>query len=143
MTAPATGRLRAAVYARVSTIEQTAENQLAELRRFAALRGWSAHEYVDEGVSGAKDRRPALDELLRDAHRRCFDVLVRWRLDRLGRSLRHLILLLEELQALGVALYRSRKESTPQPQPAGSRCTSSALSRSLSEPESANASERA
>jgi DNA invertase Pin-like site-specific DNA recombinase len=59
-------------------------------------------EYVDQGVSGAKDRRPALDALLRDAKRRRFDVLVCWRLDRLGRNLRHLILLLDELTAVGV-----------------------------------------
>jgi DNA invertase Pin-like site-specific DNA recombinase len=57
---------------------------------------------VDKGISGSKDRLPALDELLRDAKRRRFDVLVCWRLDRLGRNLRHLILLLDELQALGI-----------------------------------------
>ena len=70
---------------------------------YIAARGWSAVEYVDRGVSGAKDRRPALDQLLAEARRRRFDVLVCWRLDRLGRSLKHLITLLEELQALGVA----------------------------------------
>ncbi len=94
--------MRAAVYARVSTLEQEPENQLKELRQHCELRGWSIHEYVDKGVSGAKDRRPALDELLRDAKRRRFDVLVCWRLDRLGRNLRHLILLLDELQALKI-----------------------------------------
>ena len=62
-----------------------------------------AREYVDEGVSGSTESRPALDQLLRDARRRRFDVLVCWRLDRLGRNLRHVILFLEELQALGVA----------------------------------------
>jgi DNA invertase Pin-like site-specific DNA recombinase len=66
-------------------------------------RGWTATEYVDRGVSGAKDRRPALDRLLADARRRRFDVVVCWRLDRLGRNLEHLITLLEDLQALGVA----------------------------------------
>src|SRR6476661_2809332 len=94
--------MRAAVYARVSTLDQEPENQHAELRRYCELRGWELREYVDKGVSGAKDRRPALDELLRDAKRRRFDVLVCWRLDRLGRNLRHLILLLEELQVLRV-----------------------------------------
>ena len=94
--------MRAAIYARVSTLEQEPENQLQELRRYCELRGWTLVEYVDRGVSGAKDRRPALDELLRDAKRRRFDVLVCWRLDRLGRNLRHLIRLLDELQALGV-----------------------------------------
>ena len=93
---------RAAIYARVSTFDQTTENQIIELRRYARTRGWTAGEYVDEGVSGSTDHRPALDTLLRDAKRRRFDVLVCWRLDRLGRNLKHLILFLEELQALGV-----------------------------------------
>jgi DNA invertase Pin-like site-specific DNA recombinase len=95
--------MRAAIYARVSTTDQHVENQLAELRSYAERRGWTSAEYVDKGVSGAKDRRPALDELLKAARRRRFDVLVCWRLDRLGRNLRHLILLLDELQALGIA----------------------------------------
>src|SRR5439155_1955747 len=95
--------MKAAIYARVSTFDQEPENQLAELRRYAAAREWSAAEYVDRGISGAKDRRPALDRLLVDARRRRFDVLIVWRLDRLGRNLRHLITLLEELQALGIA----------------------------------------
>src|SRR5262249_48034435 len=79
------------------------ENQLAELRRYTSARDWTSHEYVDRGVRGAKDRRPALDEGLRAARRRQFDVLVCWRLDRLGRNLRHLITLLDELQALDIA----------------------------------------
>src|SRR6266576_6346290 len=95
--------VKAAIYARVSTFDQEPENQLAELRRYVEARGWTATEYVDRGVSGAKDRRPALDRLLADARRRRFDVVVCWRLDRLGRNLKHLITLLEELQALGVA----------------------------------------
>jgi DNA invertase Pin-like site-specific DNA recombinase len=95
--------MRAAIYARVSTVDQEPENQLQELRRYVQARGWTAAEYVDRGVSGAKDRRPALDALVTDARRRRFDVLVCWRLDRLGRNLRHLITLLDELQALGVA----------------------------------------
>src|SRR4051812_45674961 len=61
--------VKVALYARVSTHEQTAENQLLELRVYVAARGWSAVEYVDEGVSGAKDRRPALDQLVSDVHR--------------------------------------------------------------------------
>jgi DNA invertase Pin-like site-specific DNA recombinase len=60
-------------------------------------------KYVDRGVSGAKDKRPALDALLKDAKRRRFDVLVCWRLDRLGRNLRHLVAMLEDLQHVGVA----------------------------------------
>ena len=97
--------LRAAVYARVSTLDQEPENQLAELRQYVAARGWTATTYIDRGVSGAKERRPALDRVIRDARRcrRRFDVLVCWRLDRLGRSLKHLVTLLDELQALGVS----------------------------------------
>jgi DNA invertase Pin-like site-specific DNA recombinase len=94
---------RVAVYARVSTLDQNPENQLQELRRYVEARGWTAVEYVDRGVSGAKDKRPALDALLKDAKRRRFDVLVCWRLDRLGRNLRHLVTMLEDLQHLGVA----------------------------------------
>jgi DNA invertase Pin-like site-specific DNA recombinase len=95
--------MRAAVYARVSTLDQEPENQLGELRRYIEARSWIAQEYVDRGVSGSKDRRPALDTLLRDAKLRRFDVLVCWRLDRLGRNLRHLVTMLEDLQHLGVA----------------------------------------
>jgi len=95
--------MRAALYARVSTTEQTADNQLLELRRYIEARGWTGTEFVDRGISGSKDKRPALDALLKDAKRRRFDVLVCWRLDRLGRNLRHLVTMLEELQQLGIA----------------------------------------
>jgi DNA invertase Pin-like site-specific DNA recombinase len=93
---------RAAVYARVSTDQQTVDNQLLELRSCCQARGLLATEFVDAGVSGAKESRPALDALLRAAKRRKFDVLIVWKLDRLGRSLRHLIITLDELQSLGV-----------------------------------------
>jgi DNA invertase Pin-like site-specific DNA recombinase len=95
--------MRAAIYARVSTVEQEPENQLGELRRYVEARGWESTEFVYRGVTGSKDRRPALDQLVADARRRRFDVLVCWRLDRLGRNLRHLVTLFEELQALGIA----------------------------------------
>src|SRR3989454_12795246 len=104
MRVPGVPAMRAGVYARVSTTDQTCENQLLELRRYCEARGWTiAREFVDQGVSGAKERRPALDDLVKDAKRRRFDVLVVSRLDRLGRNLRHLILLLDDLQATGVA----------------------------------------
>ena len=94
----------AALYARVSTADQTCENQLLELRAYATARGWTiVREFVDAGVSGTKEKRPALDELMKDARRRRFDVVVCWRLDRLGRSLKHLVTLTEELTALGIA----------------------------------------
>jgi DNA invertase Pin-like site-specific DNA recombinase len=95
--------MKAALYARVSTLDQEPENQLAELRRYAEARGWTIAEYIDKGVSGAKDRRPALDRLVAEARRRRFDAVVCWRLDRLGRSLKHLVTLLEELHSVGVA----------------------------------------
>lgn len=110
--------MRSAIYARVSTLDQEPENQLDELRRYAEARGWSATEYIDRGVSGGKDRRPAHDQLVRDARRRRFDVLVVWRLDRLGRNLRHLITFLEELQALGVE-FVSLAEGIDATTPAG------------------------
>jgi DNA invertase Pin-like site-specific DNA recombinase len=110
--------MKAAIYARVSTLDQEPENQLQELRRYIDARGWTPAEYVDRGISGAKDRRPALDQLLADAKRRRFDVLVCWRLDRLGRSLKHLITLLDELQALGIA-FVSLAEGIDATTPAG------------------------
>lgn len=95
--------MKVAVYARVSTNEQIAENQLLELRRYVDARGWQAVDYVDHGVSGAKDRRPALDQLTADVRRHKVRAVVCWRLDRLGRNVRHLILLLDEWQSRGVA----------------------------------------
>ena len=94
--------MRCAVYVRVSTSEQNCDNQLIELRRYVEARGWTPTEFVDRGVSGAKDRRPALDALLKDANRRRFDILVVWRLDRLGRNLKHFVTLLDDVQAIGV-----------------------------------------
>jgi DNA invertase Pin-like site-specific DNA recombinase len=111
--------MRAAIYARVSTFDQEPENQLAELRRYVAVRDWAVvAEHVDRGISGTKERRPALDAMLADARRRRFDVLVVWRLDRLGRNLRHLILVLEVLKALGVA-FVSLAEGIDATTPAG------------------------
>jgi DNA invertase Pin-like site-specific DNA recombinase len=95
--------MKVALYARVSTHDQTCENQLLELRRYAEARGWTAIEYVDHAVSGSKDRRPALDQLTADVRRHKVQAVVCWRLDRLGRNLRHLVLLLDEWQARGAA----------------------------------------
>ncbi|OFV98867.1 MAG: hypothetical protein A3H28_14980 [Acidobacteria bacterium RIFCSPLOWO2_02_FULL_61_28] len=96
-------QVNAALYARVSSNDQTCENQLIELRRYVQARGWDATEYVDTGVSGAKDRRPALDQLMADAQQRRVDCVVVWRLDRFGRNLRHLVTAVEQLNAAGVA----------------------------------------
>jgi DNA invertase Pin-like site-specific DNA recombinase len=110
--------MRAAVYARVSTFDQEPENQLRELRRYTEARGWQATEFVDRGVSGARESRPALDELVKAARRRRLDTLVVWRLDRLGRNLRHLIMLLDEFTALGVG-FVSLGEGIDTSTPAG------------------------
>ena len=99
---------RAALYLRVSTIEQTTENQDLELRAVAGRMGCGITKvYCDHGISGAKgrDKRPAFDRLCRDAARREFDIVMAWSVDRLGRSLRDLIEFLSELHALGIDLY--------------------------------------
>jgi len=99
--------VKAGLYARVSTLDkgQDTEVQLRDLRSYAQAREWTVvDEYVDRGQSGAKDRRPELDRLLRDVRKRKIDLVLCWRLDRLGRSLKHLILTLDELQGLGVGL---------------------------------------
>jgi DNA invertase Pin-like site-specific DNA recombinase len=99
---------RAAIYVRVSTDKQTIENQLRELRRIAEHRGWKiVEEYRDAGISGAKGReaRPGLDEMLKDAQRRRFDIVMAWAIDRLGRSLIDLLGTIQALEACGVDLY--------------------------------------
>jgi len=110
---------RVALYGRVSTLNhnQDPELQMRELREYAEHRGWKiAGEYIDQGVSGSKDSRPALNRLMADACTRKFDVLLVWKLDRFGRSLRHLVNALAELEALGVAFVSLRDNldlSTP------------------------------
>lgn len=107
---------RAAIYARVSTGEQTPENQLLRLREVAARAGWTiVHEYV-ETASGASPARPEMDRLMRDAARRRFDVLLAWDVSRLGRSLTQLVGLFEALRTLGVDLILEQQgvdTSTP------------------------------
>ena len=106
MAGPNSTPLRVAVYARVSTLGkgQDTEVQLRELRQFAEARGWQiAGEYVDEGISGAKEKRPELDRLMTDAHRRRFDAIIVWKFDRFARSVSHLLRALETFNALGVA----------------------------------------
>jgi DNA invertase Pin-like site-specific DNA recombinase len=107
-----------ALYARVSTLNgQDPEMQLRELREYSSRRGWSiTNEYIDQGVSGSKESRPALNELMGDAHRRKFDAVLVWKIDRFGRSLKHLVNSLAELGALGVAFISFRDNldlSTP------------------------------
>ena len=109
---------RIGLYCRVSTSHsQNPELQLRELREYAASRGWKiVQEYIDQGVSGSKDSRPALNRLMADAHQRKIDAVLVWKLDRFGRSLRHLVNAIAELEALGVAFVSLRDNldlSTP------------------------------
>jgi len=92
----------AALYARVSTTEQSCGLQMEELRRYASQRFDQVFEFVDVGVSGTERRRPQLDALLQAARRRHFDAVVVWKFDRFGRSLKHLLDSLEEFHALGI-----------------------------------------
>lgn len=94
--------LRAAIYARVSTTEQSTELQLRDLQQYATARGLAATDYVDTGFSGAKQSRPALDRLMDDARKRRFECVLVWRFDRFARSTKHLLLALEEFRSLGV-----------------------------------------
>ena len=101
---------RVALYARVSTLDQHPENQLIELRAYAKARGFeNVVEYVDHGVSGAKDRRPALDRLMADVRARRVDALVVTALDRLGRSVRHLVQCMNVLGDNGVEFCSLRE----------------------------------
>lgn len=111
--------MKTAIYARVSTSGngQTPEMQLRELREYCQRRGWTvAGEYVDLGISGVKEKRPQLDRLMVEAHRRRFDAVIVWKFDRFARSVSHLLRALETFQALGihfVSLSESLDTSTP------------------------------
>jgi DNA invertase Pin-like site-specific DNA recombinase len=109
---------RAVLYARVSTAEQSPAMQLDELRELALRRGWTiVAEYTDHGESGAKDRRPELDKLMTHVRRGGVDVVACWKFDRLARSVRHLVLALDEFRALSVDFVSVRDAidtSTPQ-----------------------------
>src|SRR5881394_3780174 len=99
---------RVALYVRTSTAQQTVENQLIDLREYVAARGFAAVEYSDQ-ISGTTDRRPGLDALMRDARRRKFKTVIVWSLDRAGRSLPHLVTLIDELQQLAIAFVSLRE----------------------------------
>lgn len=110
---------RAALYARVSTLHQGQDPDLQsrEIREFCQRRGWPlVGEYVDAGISGAKERRPQLDRLIADAHKRKFEIIVVWKFDRFARSVSHLLRALENFRALGiefVSLSEQIDTSTP------------------------------
>jgi DNA invertase Pin-like site-specific DNA recombinase len=111
--------MRVAIYARVSTTGtgQDPTTQTRELKEYVDRRGWTlAGEYVDIGISGTKEKRPQLDRMMQDAHRRKFDSVIVWKFDRFARSVSHLLRALETFNALGihfVSLSESLDTSTP------------------------------
>lgn len=112
---------RAAIYARVSTLGngQSTEMQLRELREYCERRGWQiAGEYVDVGISGAKDKRPQLDLMMSNAHKRLFDIVAVWKFDRFARSVSHLLRALDTFRVLGIE-FVSLSESLDTATPAG------------------------
>lgn len=110
---------RVALYCRVSTNDQTCENQLRELRAYCTARQWTiAAEYIDAGISGAQESRPALDQMMQAARRRKVDAILVWRLDRLGRSLQHLVGLITEITGIGIQ-FHSLNENIDTTSPAG------------------------
>jgi DNA invertase Pin-like site-specific DNA recombinase len=113
--------MRVAIYARVSTANngQDPTMQTRELREYAARRGWTiSGEYVDIGISGTKEKRPELDRLMSDAHRRRFDAVVVWKFDRFARSVSHLLRALESFKAQGIE-FVSFSEQMDTSTPAG------------------------
>lgn len=112
--APAMGKtLRVGVYLRVSTAGQTVENQRQDLQRVAEQRGWQiVGEYVDHGISGSKgrDKRPQFDQLAKDAAQGRLDLVAAWSIDRVGRSLGHLVEFMDELRAQNVGLYLHQQQ---------------------------------
>ena len=108
----------AALYARVSTLDQNCEVQLEDLRRYAGKRFAEYRVYTDAGVSGTQRNRPQLDALMRDARRRSFDVVLVWKFDRFALSLKHLIESLHEFNTLGID-FVSLTEGVDTTTPAG------------------------
>lgn len=101
---------RAALYCRVSTLDQNPQTQELDLRQFASQRGLQiAQTYTDHGVSGTKARRPALDKMMEDARRHKFDVVVVWGCDRLARNTKHLLQVLDELNSYGIQFLSQRE----------------------------------
>ncbi len=111
---------RIGIYCRVSTLDQSTDSQLLDLRRYVAERQWNIfHEFCDKGISGTKDSRPALDELMDAARKRRFEIILVWRFDRFARSTKHLILALEEFRNLGID-FISYQENIDTSSPLGS-----------------------
>jgi hypothetical protein len=132
-----------AVYARVSTSDQSCEMQLHELRQYVVRQGWEVFaEYVDTGFSGAQTSRPELDRLMQDARLRRFEAVLVWKLDRWGRSVAHCVRTIQHLVALRIPFLSPTRLSTPgsKAQSRGFFCTYSRHSPKWSTKSSANAS---
>lgn len=101
---------RTALYLRVSTVDQHPETQLYDLRQMAAQRGYEIAEEYSDRISGAKARRPGLDDMMRDARRGRFDVVLVWACDRIARSTRHFLEVLDELNRINVEFVSFREQ---------------------------------
>lgn len=109
---------RVGIYTRVSTAEQSTEGQKHELKEYARRRGWRIQKIYSDTISGTKSTRPALDEMLKDAKQRKFDCALVWRIDRMGRSVSHLLEVMELFRTLGIE-FISLNESIDTSTPAG------------------------
>jgi len=109
--------MKVAIYVRVSTKDQTTENQILKVKEYCGQQGWEVYQiYRDEGVSGAKQSRPALDQMLQDMRQKKFKAVVTWKYDRLGRSVLHCLQVLEEMKNKNIrfiATSQSIDTSTP------------------------------
>ena len=98
---------KVAIYTRVSTLDQTVENQLIELRDHCSKMGWEiVKEYADKGLSGtlSRDKRPALNSLIKDGYRKKFDAVVCWDISRIGRSMKELVLFLSDMKDRNIGI---------------------------------------
>ena len=103
---------KVAIYSRVSTLDQTIDNQLLELRDHCSKMGWEiVKEYADEGLSGAlsREKRPALNSLIKDAYRKKFDSVVCWDISRIGRSMKELVLFLSDMKDRDIGICSVRQ----------------------------------
>ena len=100
------------IYARVSTLDQTVDNQLIELRDHCSKMGWEiVKEYTDEGLSGtlSREKRPALNAMIKDGYRKKFDTVVCWDISRIGRSMKELVLFLSDMKDRGIGICSVRQ----------------------------------
>ncbi len=102
--------MRAAIYCRVSTLDQNPQTQLLDLQQLASQRGFEIVQvYTDHGISGTRQRRPGLDQMLADSRRGKFDVVLCWACDRVARSVKHFLEVLEELNRLNIQFVSFRE----------------------------------